>query len=274
MQKPFFDFQGHRGCRGLMPENTVPAFLHALSLGVTTLEMDVVITQDLKVVVSHEPFLNHEICTGINGQQITAANEKAYNIFQINYDELSKYDCGSKTHVRFPTQENFITHKPLLSEVFREVESYITKNKLPDCKFNIEIKSTAEGEDIFHPPYQQFTNSLVEVCEQHKVLDRLTIQSFDVRPLQYLHQYFPYISLSLLVENEFTLLENIQLLGFTPNIYSPDYVGVTDTVAKQCKQYKMQIIPWTVNELPDMKMLINMGVDGLISDYPDRFLLI
>ena len=115
---------------------------------------------------------------------------------------------------------------------------------------------------------------MVEVCEQYKVLDRLTIQSFDVRPLQYLHQYFPYISLSLLVENEFTLLKNIHLLGFTPNIYSPDYVGVTDTVVKQCKEYKMQIIPWTVNELPDMKMLINMGVDGLISDYPDRFLLL
>jgi glycerophosphoryl diester phosphodiesterase len=274
MQKAVFDFQGHRGCRGLMPENTIPAFLHALSLGITTLEMDVVITQDLKVVVSHEPFLNHEICSGINGKQITAANEKDYNIFQMSYAQLSKYDCGSKNHVRFPTQENLIAHKPLLSEVFEAAVSYIIKNKLPDCKFNIEIKSTVEGEDIFHPPYQQFTNLLVEVCEQYKVLDRLTIQSFDVRPLQYLRQYFPYISLSLLVENELTLSDNIHLLGFIPTIYSPDYVGVTDEVVKQCKEYKMQIIPWTVNELSDMKKLINMGVDGLISDYPDRFLLL
>ena len=112
-----FDIQGHRGCRGLLPENTLPAFIKAMELGVTTVEMDVAITKDKLVVVSHEPWMNHEICSDKNGNEINRADEMGYNIYQMNYDEVKQFDCGSKTHPRFLYQQKIKTYKPLLSEV-------------------------------------------------------------------------------------------------------------------------------------------------------------
>ncbi len=274
MPPPNFDFQGHRGCRGLFPENTVKAFLHAQSLGVTALEMDVVITRDLKVVVSHEPFLNHEICTGRSGEEITKWNERDFNIYHMSYERLTKYDCGLKKHIRFPFQENYAAAKPLLSEVLEAIEVDRSKNDLPYSQFNIEIKSTIENEEIFHPPFQQYTELLVAVCEEYNVIDRLTLQSFDVRPLRYTHQYYPFIPLSLLVENDLSLEENLNDLGFVPSVYSPEYGGVDEEMVRLCNENNMRLIPWTVNELKDMKRLINIGVHGLISDYPDKFLLL
>ena len=269
-----FDFQGHRGCRGLLPENTVGAFLHAQTLGVTTMEMDVVITRDLKVVVSHEPFLNHEICTGKAGEEITKWNERDFNIYHMSFARLSQYDCGIKKHIRFPSQQNSVALKPLLSEIFEAVEAHRVKNNLPYSQFNIEIKSSIENEEIFHPPFQQYTELLVEVCEKYNVIDRLTIQSFDVRPLRYTHQYYPFIPLSLLVENDLSLEENLNDLGFVPSVYSPEYASVDEEMVRLCNENNMRLIPWTVNELEDMKRLINIGVHGLISDYPDKFLLL
>jgi glycerophosphoryl diester phosphodiesterase len=100
-----FDKQGHRGCRGLMPENTVPAMLNVLGMTVTTLEMDVVITKDKKVILSHEPFFNHEISTKPDGSYVTEAEEKSLNIYKMTYEEVKKYDVGMKPHPRFPQQK-------------------------------------------------------------------------------------------------------------------------------------------------------------------------
>src|SRR6476469_6327956 len=100
-----FDVQGHRGSRGLMPENTIPAMYKALDLGVTTLEMDAVVTKDKQVVVSHEPFFNHEITTRPNGHAVTVAEEKSLNIYQMDFAEVRKFDVGSKVNPRFPRQQ-------------------------------------------------------------------------------------------------------------------------------------------------------------------------
>src|SRR6187551_2069349 len=99
---PDFDKQGHRGCRGLMPENTIPAMLKAIDLGVTTLEMDVVFTKDKVAILSHEPFFNHDITTTPGGQFITQKEERTFNIFQLNLAETQKYDVGLKPNPRFP----------------------------------------------------------------------------------------------------------------------------------------------------------------------------
>jgi glycerophosphoryl diester phosphodiesterase len=108
-----FDLQGHRGCRGLMPENTIPAMLKAIDLGVTTLEMDVVITKDNKVVVSHEPWMEKEITTKPDGSFInTTVESMEFNIYKMNYDEVVKYDVGMKPHPRFPNQQKMKVVKP------------------------------------------------------------------------------------------------------------------------------------------------------------------
>jgi glycerophosphoryl diester phosphodiesterase len=130
------DIQGHRGCRGLLPENSLPAFEKAIDLGVNTLELDIAITKDNKVVVSHEPFMNPVICYNLEGKSIPDSLEKYYNLYKMNYEDIKEFDCGSKFHPRYPKQVKLKTYKPLLSEVFDLVTS-----KNSDVKFNIEIKS-------------------------------------------------------------------------------------------------------------------------------------
>ena len=130
-QKPAFDVEGHRGCRGLMPENTIPAMLKALDLGVTTLELDVVITKDNKVLVSHEPWFESEITTKPDGSFIKPGEEMQYNIFQMNYEEIVKYDVGMKPHPRFPRQQKIKAIKPLLTDLFDSVAENMKVRRRP-----------------------------------------------------------------------------------------------------------------------------------------------
>lgn len=266
-----FDLQGHRGCRGLLPENTIPAFIKAIDLGVTTLEMDVVFTKDLKVIVSHEPFFNHEITTKPNGAFVTQAEEKSQNIYAMNYDEVIKYDVGMKPHPRFATQEKIKVSKPLLSAVIDSAESYTKKNNLPAIHYNIETKSKSSTDDIFHPKPDVFVRLLLQVLQEKNVLDRVTIQSFDIRTLQYLHQQYPTIQTAYLFEPpSFESFETrLNKLGFTPTIYSPAYELVNEKMIAECHSKNIKVIPWTVNEIAKMQQLIALGVDGLITDYPN-----
>src|SRR4051812_43361796 len=117
-----FDWQGHRGCRGLMPENTIPAMFTALHFGVNTLEVDVVITKDQQVLVSHEAYFNHEIASWPNGEYVTAEDEILSNIYLMNCEEVRKYDVGLKPHPRFPQQKKMAIIKPLLRELINAAD--------------------------------------------------------------------------------------------------------------------------------------------------------
>ena len=267
------DKQGHRGCRGLMPENTIPAFLKAIDLGVNTLEMDVVFTQDNQAILSHEPFLNHEITTLPNGEFVLEADEKALNIYKMPYSEVIKYDVGLKPHPRFPQQFKMQVHKPLLSDMIDMVEKYVKSNNKKAIFYNIETKTTPQTDGIFHPKPKEFVDLLMAVILEKKIEKRVIIQSFDSRTLHYLHKTHPEIKTALLVENfdkkEFS--QQIIDLGFTPTIYSPAYELVTQKLVEECKAKKVKLIPWTVNDIEIMKKLLKMGVDGMISDYPNLF---
>lgn len=265
-----FSMQGHRGCRGLLPENTIPAFLKAVELGVTTLEMDVVITKDKKVVVSHESWMNHEICHDKNGNEIDKSNEKLFNIFQMAYEEVKQFDCGTKPHQRFPLQKKMKAVKPLLEDVIDSVELFISENKLPRVFYNIELKTEKDGEGIFHPTVEEFCRLVVEVLDKKNMLHHINLQSFDLKILQHLHINFSQIKLALLVENTKSADENLLALGFAPAIYSPYYLFVNKNLVTFCRNKEMKLIPWTVNETKDMQKLIELGVDGIITDYPDR----
>ncbi len=270
MAQQNFDIQGHRGARGLMPENTVPAFMEALRLGVNTLEMDVVISKDGQAVVSHEPFFNHEISLTPFGKEIEEKNEKNHNLYQMNYEEIARYDVGKKTHPRFLRQQKITVCKPLLSEVIDSAELFLAKNPLPFTVFyNIETKTTPASDGIFHPTPEVFVQQLLAVIDQKKIQNRVTIQSFDVRTLQIVHKIRPELKLVLLVENTESFEKNLEKLGFAPNIYSPYFELVNPELVKKCHKKDILLIPWTVNDASKMKELKNLGVDGLISDYPD-----
>ena len=267
------DLQGHRGCRGLMPENTIPAFLKAIDWHVTTLEMDAVITKDRAVIISHEPFFNHEISTKPDGSFIDENEEHNYNIYKMDYTETQRYDVGLKPHPRFLQQQKLAVHKPLLSAVIDSVEAKAKALNLPSVYYNIETKSKLETDNIYHPEPELFVDLIMAIVLAKHIEERVIIQSFDNRTLQYLHVKYPAIKTALLIEDfdkkQFAL--QLKDLGFIPTIYSPEQSLVTPLLVKQCKDVGIKLIPWTVNDIAKMQALKAMGVDGLISDYPNLY---
>jgi len=268
-----FDTQGHRGCRGLMPENTIPAMINALDLGVTTLEMDAVITKDNKVVMSHEPFFNHEITSKPDGSYVTEPEEKSLNIFLMTYDEVKKYDVGIKPHPRFPKQKKMNVVKPLLSDLLDSVQNYVAIHKRPLPYFNIETKATPATDNVYHPEPARFVETLMSVIKEKRIQERVIIQSFDLRTLQYLHDKYPSVKTAMLIEDydKRGLKDQLKALGFLPTIYSPEYSLVTEDLVKSCHGQKIKVIPWTVNDKVTIDKLKALGIDGIISDYPDLF---
>ena len=264
------DVQGHRGCRGLLPENTIPAFLKALDIGVTTLELDCVISADSQVVVSHEPFFNHEISRTPEGEDISEETERSHNLFEKTLEEIRQYDVGLRPHPRFPTQEKIAVAKPSLAKVIEEAESYAASNGRPAPFYNIETKTTPAGDNSFHPEPEAFVDLLMGVINEAGITERVFIQSFDVRTLQVMKEKYPGVKLVLLVENEEGLQANLDKLGFVPEVYSPWFKFVDEALVKETHQKGMQLIPWTLNENEEIQRAIDLGVDGIISDYPDR----
>lgn len=268
-KQPVFDVQGHRGARGLMPENTIPAMLKALEFGVTTLEMDAVISKDKQVVISHEPYFNNEISLTPEGKDISFKNEKQYNIYKMDYEEIKKFDVGSKIHSRFPGQQKFKVHKPLLADLIDSVEAYAKLHKLPKPAYNIETKTIPKGDNEFQPEPAEFVDLIMEVVNKKKIVKRVIIQSFDIRTLQYLHQKYPNIKTSLLIDDKEPFETYIEQLGFKPTIYSPYSVLVGKGLVDRCHAMGIKIIPWTVNSTKEIEYFKNLGVDGIITDYPN-----
>lgn len=262
------DIQGHRGCRGLLPENSLPAFQKALDLGVTTLEMDVIISADNKVVVSHEPYLNHEIALDISGNPIAEANELSYNLYQMPYDSIKKYDCGSKPHPRFPSQIKQKVYKPLLTEVIALAETQSERK----IQYNIEIKSSPKTDGVFTPSVEAYVALVMEIITAEGILERTTLQSFDVRALEVGHATAPSVKSALLVDEDESISKKLELLSFQPDVISPYYELLDAKLVSEYQEMGCEIIPWTVNTEADIQRMLALGVDGIISDYPDKVL--
>jgi len=268
-----FDKQGHRGCRGLMPENTIPAMIKALDLGVTTLEMDIAITKEKLPVLSHEPWFAQEITTKPDGQYIGEREERKFVIYWMTYDQVKTFDVGMKPHPRFPQQQKMKVVKPLLADVIDSAESHAASTGRPLPFYNIETKTNPELDAVFHPKPVEFVDILMAVIKEKGIEKRTIIQSFDFRTLQYLHQKYPEIKTAMLIEDfdKRDLNDQLKTLGFTPSIYSPDYSLVTEKLVKRCHQQNIKVIPWTVNDKTSIEKLKTMGVDGIITDYPNLF---
>lgn len=270
---PAFDLQGHRGARGLLPENTIPAFLHALDLGVTTLEMDTVINAEGHVVVSHEHWMSATTCSHPDGRHVSENEQQNLLIYGMSDLDVAGFDCGSRGHPDFPRQRPMPVAKPLLRDVLVAVASHAEAHPghagPGAVRYNIEIKSLPEYDGILHPPVTEFADLLYRLLEEFEVLARTTIQSFDVRALEAVHLQNPDVSTSLIVDNQDGLPRNLVRLSFKPDIYSPFHGLVDQHEVDAAHAQNIRVIPWTVNEETGMRKLISMGVDGLITDYPD-----
>ncbi len=263
---PGFDWQGHRGCRGLKPENSLPAFAHALTYPeVTTLELDLAVTGDGRLIVSHEPFFNPAICLRTDGTRFTDSAAMKIPLWSLTAEEIRQFDCGSMGNPRFPEQEKMRVFKPTLREV---VES--ARAVRPNIRWNMEIKSQPSWDNIFHPGVEEFAARLIAELQQLGITGDVTVQSFDIRALEAMHRQAPEIPLAFLIENMDSVEKNLKRLTFTPHIYSPYYLTVGRRSVQTCRKHQMKLVPWTVNEVTAMRRLVRLGVDGIITDYPDR----
>jgi glycerophosphoryl diester phosphodiesterase len=266
-----FDWQGHRGCRGLMPENTIRAMFTALDYGVRTLEVDVVITRDRQVLVSHEAYFNHEISMKPNGEYVTAGEELMLNIYQMDYEAVKRFDVGLKPHPRFTDQQKRPAFKPLLGDLIAASDAHASVTNRPLPFYNIELKSEPSADEIYHPNPTEFVELVMDVLKSKRVQDRCNLQSFDQRILQVIKEKYSTVTTSLLIDifHYKTLQESLDILGFLPDTYSPHYSLVTAELLEEVHSLQMKLVPWTVNHLEDMKAFVAMGVDGIITDYPN-----
>lgn len=265
------DWQGHRGARGLVPENTIPAFLKALEFPqVTTLELDVVISRDQQVVVSHEPWMSHHICSHSNEMPIREADRDFVNLYRLTYEQIRTFDCGMRGNERFPEQAPMRIHKPTLPAVVEAVNAYCAQHNRPRPNYNIELKAQPEWDSLFTPPPAEFVKIVLQCLDSLDIQGRYNLQSFDVRILELLHTERPDVPLAYLLEAFEGVEKSLERLSFQPAIYSPNYSLVTAKVVEAVHVKGMQIIPWTVNETQEMEALMRLGVDGIITDYPNR----
>lgn len=277
--------------------------LNAVDLGVKTLELDVVISGDGKVVVSHDAYMSSDFMRKPNGTDITKGEERTYALYKMTYDSISRFDAGTKPHLRFPNQVKMKAYKPLLSELIDSVEAYVKKKKLKAVYYNIETKLSPAGDGLFNTKPDVFVKTMMDVVNKTAIKPRLTIQSFDMRTLQILHKTEPAVKLALLTfgggdvlarlkkqglspEDEKKLKqsplfnekagvqEDLKKLGFTPDIYSPYYTAVDAEMVKKVHELKMLLLPWTVDEEKDMQALGQLGVDGIITNNPDKLIKI
>jgi glycerophosphoryl diester phosphodiesterase len=292
------DVQAHRGGRARRPENTLSAFAWAVALGVDTLEMDLAVTRDRVVVVSHDYRLNPELTRGPNGNYLDADAEIA--IKDLDFQELQRYTVGqirrgSEYWYRFREQV------PVPGETIPSLVQVFELIKAPDAgnvRLNLEIKT--------YPPfpnntidYREFTDLVVRLIRDHDLSSRVTIQSFDWRTLERVRERAPEITIACLTVRNFTIdgvRYNLQpgaegaspwLAGldyddfrslpelvhnFGASVLSPYYREIEERDVREAHRLGLIIIPWTVNDPRTMRKLIAWGVDGLITDVPDILL--
>ncbi len=287
-----FDLEGHRGARGLMPENTLPAFRAALAVGVTTLELDVGMTRDGVLVVHHDPTLNPDTTRGPDGRFLEGRGPP---LRWLRFDELRTYDVG-----RLKPGTNYAgtfreqqavdgTRVPALTELFAMVRDA----KADHVRFNIETKLTPQAPEETADP-ETFASVLAAAIRNAGLTERAMVQSFDWRTLATLRRIAPEITrVCLSVESpRFDTIERGRpgpspwtagldvddYDGSVPRlvaaagcaVWSPAFRNLTPETLKEAKGLGLKVVPWTVNDPADMDRLIDAGVDGIISDYPDR----
>lgn len=255
---PTLDVQGHRGCRGLLPENTLPAFRRALELGVTTLEMDLQVTQDRVVIVAHDPSLDPAYCRREGGGKVPDAP-----FDQLRLADLEGLDCGSVPRKEFPEQ------RPVPGARIPTLDAVLDLARAAPypVRVSVEIKAGSPGRAV---PLETVADLVVAALRRHGMDGRAIVQSFDPAALRAVRELAPEIPRAILVrdpESYDALLESS-----AATVLSPKYTDLRRDDVRRMHARGVEVIPWTVNEPADIRRMIEWGVDGIISDYPDRVL--
>jgi len=287
-----FDLQGHRGARGLAPENTLAAFERALRIGVTTLELDLAMTKDGVLVVSHDRKLNRDLTRGPDGQFLDKDGPaiRALTLAEVQTFDVGRLRPGSDYAKNFPEQQPADGARiPALTEVFNLVKQLGADR----VRFNIETKITpTSGAET--PDPETFAAAFAKAVREAGLTARVSIQSFDWRTLKAMQRIAPEIERVCLTVEALTFdsikrgeagpspwLAGLDIDDFASSVprlvqaagcgvWSPLYRNAKPDDVKDAKALGLKVIPWTVNERADMERLIALNVDGIITDYPDR----
>lgn len=253
---------GHRGSRGTVPENTIPAFEAALMAEADVLEMDMGVTRDNVVVISHEPKITPERCLGPDGKAL----EKAVPIRSLTLAELKKYDCGTLLNAKFPQQLAVPGERmPTLDEVFAMVKAS-GYQAAPKVEFNIETKIFPSEPELTPAP-AEFARLVLDVIKKHGMEKRVIVQSFDVRTLKEIKKLNPAIRTAQLTEA--SLLDVVPALKAAgTDIWSPNYLWITTGAVHEAQAAGIPVVPWTLNTKKDWDLALEAGVDAIITDYP------
>ncbi|MBQ9653203.1 MAG: glycerophosphodiester phosphodiesterase [Bacteroidales bacterium] len=267
------DLQAHRGGAGLMPENTVSAMKNAIDLGkINTLEFDLQLSSDGKVVVSHDNYFHPRYSTRPDGTLIQESDPKEY-LFTMPYDSITKYDVGMRFVERWPGQTKTPEVKPLATDLIDFAEKYAAEVHHAPLGYNVEIKSwPGDGEGTLWPEYKYFCDKCMEVLLSKKLGDRLIVQTFDTRALEYLHENYPGTILSYLTEDETDIETILTQISFKPEWWSPNHEVVTPENVAYCHERGIKVVPWTVDDPAEIRRMADCGADAIISNYPDRLI--
>lgn len=281
-----FDLQGHRGARGLAPENTLPAFERALAIGVSTLELDIGLTADGVVVITHDPYLNPLFTRDAGGQWLAGRGPL---IRSLNFAQLQAYDVG-RIQPSTPYANTFANQQPLDGTRIPTLAALFERVKLlgaTGVRFNIETKLNPE-QPADTASAEQMTEALLKVVRDAGMLGRVSIQSFDWRTLQIVQRLepsIPTVYLSIQTANTNNISSGAWTAGFKiaehasvpamvkaagGAVWSPNGGALTQALVQQAQALGLKVVPWTINQAADMERLIAWGVHGLITDYPDR----
>ena len=248
---PRIEVHGHRGARALRPENTIPAFEYAIEAGVDVLELDMAVTKDDVVVVSHDPLLNPEICKGPGAPRA---------IRTLTFEELRKWDCGALRNPKYPRQTPVPgTPMPTLDEVFALAGR-------GSFHFNIETKIFKDHPE-YTPSPERFVELVLAAVRKHNLTSRVILQSFDFRTLHAMKKLEPAMRLSALYEKGRRSFVNVAREAGA-SIISPNFPLVTPAKVKAAHAAGLQVVAWTANTPADWDGLIRAGVDAIISDDP------
>lgn len=271
------DLQGHRGARGKRPENTIPAFQYCIENHMTTIELDTNLTKDRQLIIYHDTALNGKICRSENGNPA-----QPIPIKNLTVEELKQYDCGAVANHEFPEQiPSKGTRLITLVEFFDFIKTYEQEHDTTcPIRFNIETKFR---NDWCRADVEEMTRILVNTIEAAEMEKRSTIQSFVLDVLPMVKNLNQHIALSALFQPDIlikTLLklnlgtgrEKIiwQAIAADADIISPHYLYVNQKFIRKCHDNGKKVLPWVVNDEAKIKKFLNYGVDGIISDYPDR----
>ena len=271
----YVDVQAHRGGAGLKPENTLNSMTNAIKLGVNTLEMDMQVSKDDKVVISHDPYFHPRYSTRPDGTLVGAKDPKEY-LYTMPYDSIARYDVGMRPNTVWPNQAKEKAFKPLASVLIDSVEHFTALNGYSPMRYNIEVKSRAgKGEGTLWPDYKQFVDICIPLLLSKNLGDRLVVQCFDERALNYMHEKYPQLKLSYLVEPKDGEFEAYMAkLNFTPDWLSPETTMINKELVDKCHAKGIKVVPWTVDTPENIQKMIDCGSDAIISNYPDMLLKI